>query len=357
MGHPEINNKTPFAFSPLFVMDEEGRPVVATIVKATFDVSVAGMVTLAEKQIEVDLEGKYYGDPETSSFRIEPEVAFVKPTTDCVLLGYAVSARPTTQMDVSFRVGPVIKTARVTGDRYFEDTGLGSRISRPLPFQMMPLVYERTFGGWDRTSENEKQHACEPRNPVGVGFVATRLWFMPGTPLPNIEDPRNPLTSYGGKATPVGFGFIGPSWHPRVKYAGTYDEAWTKNRSPLLAKDFDRRFFLSASEGLSTPEYLLGNEPVVVTGATVERNWSFYLPGIQPPECTVATRLGGDRVLVTNLDTVVVDAHTRQVTLSWRAFTELQSGPHDIRAIEITCANAPTVAVSPASSVTANAIY
>jgi len=324
-------------------MDEEGRPVVATIVKATFDVAVAGDVTLAEKQIDVDFEGKYYGDPETSSYQIEPEVAFVKPSTDCVLLGYAVSARPTTQMEVGFRVGPVTKAARVTGDRFFEVGAMGSTVSSPVPFQMMPLVYERTFGGWDRTSDNEKHHACEARNPVGVGFVANRGWFIPGTPLPNIEDPRHPLTSYGGKASPACFGFIGPSWHPRVKFAGTYDEEWTKNRSPLLPTDFDRRFFQSASDGLTTPEYLVGNELVVVNGATRERQWSFWLPGIQPPQCTVATRLGPDRVLATNLDTVVVDAHARQLTLTWRAFTELRSGPHDIRAMEITCANAPRV--------------
>ncbi len=42
MAHPEIDNRTPFAFAPLFIADEDGRPIVATIVKATFDVSLRG---------------------------------------------------------------------------------------------------------------------------------------------------------------------------------------------------------------------------------------------------------------------------------------------------------------------------
>ena len=340
MSHPAVDNQTPFAFAPLFVADEDGRPIVATIVKGTFDVSAMGRVTLAEEQTEVDFKGKHYGDPAESSYRLEPETAFVKLATDCVLLGHAIAPREVTQMSVSFRIGPLSKTARVSGDRVFEQGLLGARVSKPAPFQMLPLVYERAFGGWDRSSEKESHHDCEPRNPVGMGFAAKHGKFVPGAPVPNIEDARQPLTSYRGRCTPVGFGFIGAQWHPRAKFAGTYDEAWTKHRSPLLPKDFSRRFFQAAPDDLVAPGYLAGDEAVAVTGATPEGNWQFRLPGIHPPRCTVATRFGGDRELVTNLDTVIVDADARRVVLLWRAFTTLRSGPHDVRAMQVTCANA-----------------
>ncbi|MDP1861343.1 MAG: DUF2169 domain-containing protein [Gemmatimonadaceae bacterium] len=339
MPHPEIDNRTPFAFAPLFIADEEGRPVISTIVKATFDVSSRGVVTVAEKQEEVDFGGKHHGEPGKSSVRIDPEVAFIKPTTDCVLLGHATSVRPTNFMDVSFGVGPVFKNARVTGDRWWVQGAIGLSMTSPEPFESMPLVYERAFGGWDRTSENPKHHDCEPRNPVGVGFVGRHGSPVHGTPVPNIEDPQRPLTSAGGRCPPVGFGFIGCEWHPRASFAGTFDEAWTKNRSPLLPTDFDRRFFNAASEGLVAPDYLNGDEMVATIGVTLQGRWGFQLPGVCPPLCTVGVRFGESLTLQTNLDTVIVDADARRVTLLWRAFGALRTGPHDVSAIRIESGN------------------
>lgn len=334
MAHPEIDNRTPFAFEPLFVADEDGRPIVATIVKATFDVSPQGAVTLGRKQEPVDFAGTYHGEPGKSSPRFEPETAFVKPATDCVLLGHAVSEYPTTQMDVGIRIGPLAKGARVTGDRWWADGAVGLTMSAPEPFRMMPLVYERAFGGWDRTPEKEDDHDFEPRNPAGVGFVGRHGVPIVGSPLPNVEDPQSMLTSPGGRATPVGFGFVGAEWQPRAKLAGTYDAAWTKSRAPLLPKDFDRRFFNAASEGLVTPEYLRGDEWVQTFGVTPEGNWEFRLPGLEAPSCTLDLR-DGERTVQTDLDTVIVDADARRVTLIWRGFEVLPSGPHDVGALRI----------------------
>ena len=346
MGHPQIDNRTPFAFAPLFIADEEGRPIVTTIVKATFDVSARGVVSLGEKQAAVDFTGKPHGEPGKSSPRLESETAFVKPGTDCVLLGHAVSASPTTQMDVGIRIGPLTKGARVTGDRWWVDGSVGLTMSAPEPFRMMPLVYERAFGGWDRTSEKEDEHDFEPRNPVGVGFVGRKGSALAGSPLPNIEDPRMMLTSPGGKSVPIGFGFVGAEWQPRAKLAGTFDEAWTKNRSPRLPTDFDRAFFNAASEGLVTVGYLRGDEWVQTFGVTPEGKWEFRLPGIDPPRVTVAVRFGDARQVQTNLDTVIVDADARRLTLIWRAFTSLRSGPHDVSAMRIetsTAVRAPSL--------------
>lgn len=341
MGHPEIENRTPFAFAPLFVADEELRPVLTTIVKATLVIGRDGRAALVEQQEAVDLAGKYYGEPGKSSVRREPEVAFTKPGTDCVLQGHATAARPTTQVDVGFRIGALTKVARVTGDRRWESGLLGARMSPPQPFEKLPLVYERAFGGWDRSAAKEEHHQCEPHNPVGTGFVAKKGKLVPGAPLPNIEDPREPQTSQGGRAAAVGFGFTGHDWQPRARLAGTFDATWEEQRSPRLPKDFDRRFFLAASPGLSSPTHLLGNEPVVVIGATPEGRWEFSLPGIDAPRCDVVLRNGTTHRLQTNLDTVIVDADTRQLVLLWRAFTTLPQGPHDVRALSITADRIP----------------
>jgi hypothetical protein len=357
MAHAEIDNQTPFAVTPLFISDEDGRPIVVPVIKATFDVSTRGDVTLGETQAPVDFKGKLYGEPAKSSPRLESETAFTKLGTDCVLLGHAVSVHPTTQMDVSVRIGPVGKSARVTGNRWWLDGAVGLTMSSPEPFQLIPLVYERAFGGWDRTPEKAEHHEHETRNPVGVGFVGKHGAPLVGAPLPNIEDPGQMLTSPTGRVRPVGFGFIGVEWQPRAAFAGTYDDAWTEHRAPLLPKDFDRRFFNAASEGLVAPGYLRGDEWVQAVGVTPERTWEFRLPGVEAPMVTIALPFTGDVSLQTNLDTVIIDADARQVTLIWRAFTALRSGPHDVSALRITTASAVRAAWLPpaASAVATNA--
>ena len=49
--------------------------------------------------------------------------------------------------------------------------------------------------------------------------------------------------------------------------------------------------------------------------------------------------LGGHLAGLT--DTVIVDADALTVTLLWRTQVPLQTGPHDVRAITVICANAP----------------
>lgn len=341
MGHPEVDNRTPFAFAPLLLADEEGRPLVVPVVRATFAVSPRGEVALAEEQPPIPFAGVPNGEPGKSSWRLEPEAAFVKPATDVVLLGHATAPRAgTTQLDVGFRVGPVQKIARVFGDRVWSSGLLGTKPGAPQPFERVPLLWEHAFGGWDRTAEKPEHHACEPRNPLGRGFKAKHGKLVSGALLPNIEDPKHLLGSPGAVVPPIGFGFVGCDQEPRSKLAGTFDEAWSKARSPLLPKDFDRRFFNAAPEGLIAPGHLNGDEDVVAIGVTPEGRWEFALPGAAPPTCRIALRQGPEVRATTVLDTVVVDADARTVTLTWRCHAPLRTGPHDLRRIEVECANA-----------------
>ncbi len=89
MGHPEIDNGTPFAFEPLFIADEELRPVVVAVVKATFNFDIDGSVWLADQQVPVKMSGEPWPDAPLPSYKLEPEVALHKPATDVVLIGHA----------------------------------------------------------------------------------------------------------------------------------------------------------------------------------------------------------------------------------------------------------------------------
>ena len=86
MGHPQIDNGTPFAFEPVFIADEELRPVVITVVKATYDFDLRGGVRLADEQLPVNLAGEPWTDAPVSSYKYEPEIALCKLATDVVLI-------------------------------------------------------------------------------------------------------------------------------------------------------------------------------------------------------------------------------------------------------------------------------
>lgn len=336
MPHPAVINKTGFSFEALFLTDEEGIPQFVPCVQAIFAIGAKGALSLVEKQPPVNIAGQWRGDPAVSSLVLEPQVAFAKLATDVILLGHAhAPARGATQGQVSIRIGPVQKVAKVVGERRLIKR-LGSvSISGPKPFDKIPIVYERAFGGWDRRDENPERHRCEPRNPVGVGFRDFSLGGDDEMPLPNFEDPERPFRSYGDTPPPLGFGFVAPNWQPRLAFAGTYDAAWDKMRKPLLPRDFDRRFFNAASPGLVSPVHLRGDEPVFVVGAAPEGRVGFNLPGVPPPVCLVELR-GRKRVpLQTALDTVIVDTDARTVTIIWRAHLAVGNGPHDVVSVEV----------------------
>lgn len=336
MPHPLVDNRTPYAFEALQLADEEAVAQCVPCVQATFEIGPQGLALLPQ-QPPLNAGGKWRGDPAKTSMVAEPQIAFVKLGTDVVLRGHAHAPQPgATESMIGIRVGPLQKAARVFGDRrYTTPTRLGLQaISDPQPFDRIPIVPELAFGGWDRRHEDARRHACEARNPVGRGFYAQapdgdEAW------LPNFEDPQDLIGSWTDRPQPACFGFIAPEWQPRLGFGGTYDEAWSKTRKPLLPKDFDRRFFNAGSPGLVSTQPLRGDEDVVVVGCSPQQRVAFRLPEPDAPVCVVALR-GQRRVsLTTRLDTVIVDMDALTLTMLWRACLPVRNGLHDVVSIEV----------------------
>jgi hypothetical protein len=334
MGHPEVQNETGFAFEPLFMANEEGRPLLVAVVKATYDL-VPGGLALSEEQVPVNVAGKAFADPARTSYRYEPECAFAKVATDVALIASAVAPKPgTSEMLVALQVGPVKKGVRVVGDRAFYNAVATVGMTKPAPFERVPLRWEKAFGGWDRSNPDEKKHQCEARNPVGMGFRGAGTRFEEGLRAPNLEDPTRPFKGWGDRPSPAGFGFTSPNWEPRRKYGGTFDQAWEDERAPLLPKDFDRRFMSAAAPGLTAPGYLRGDEAVVVTGVSPSGGLTFKLPGVPPPRVTVHQAAKEDAVLGTRLDTVIIDVDAEKVFLLWRESVEVCE-PTAVRSLRV----------------------
>jgi hypothetical protein len=304
------------------------------VVKATWEVGPAGL-TLASAQQKVLLEGESYGDPAQASWRYEPEGTLPRPATDVILVGSAAAPRPgTAEMLVAFQVGPVKKGVRVLGDRAFFKAVGSVGMTKAVPFERVPLLWERAFGGWDRSHPDEKKHDYERRNPVGAGFRAPGGQFQEGLRPPNLEDPARPFKGYGDRPPPAGFGFTSASWEPRIQYAGTYGPRWEEERAPLLPADFDRRFLNAAPPGQICPGFLRGDEPVVVTGVTPAGGLAFRLPGAGPPTVQVEQVGREDASVATHLETVILDTDRGILVLLWRGETVVRE-PTAVRSIRV----------------------
>ncbi len=326
----DFSNNTPFTAAPFFPMDRTGAETLLIVVKGTWGIGNDGNLSVADEQAPIREMPLYYGEPGSSSLCYDTDLVMEKPGTDCVLLGHAWAPKVgATQVDVTFAVGPLRKTVRVFGDRiWMKCLGMVS-MSRPAPFEKIPLAYERAFGGSDTSWPDRKHHEFCLQNPVGRGFTARKTKRdIDGMRLPNLELPAQSIKRPGDRPAPAGFGIIAPNWQPRAGYAGTCDDAWRKHVSPLPPEDLDPRFYSSASPGLATGDHLSGAEQVFVEGAARQGRLLFTLPGISP---RVQIRRGGaEDELPMRLDTVIVEPDDEKLVLVWRGSLPVHGRIHEL---------------------------
>jgi hypothetical protein len=299
-------------------MDKTGEKSWVVAVKGTYRVSVHGTTELSETQTPLFYSAEHIGEPGKSSIRFEADLIPTKPATDVIVNGHAYTpaGKPARAVDVSIRVGPLNKRLRVFGDRHWNMGFAGGlNQSSPAKFERMPITYERAFGGWDKTDPDPAKQRLFPENPIGSGF-ATKAHHLEGLPLPNIEDPAELISSWNDRPSPAGFGAIASYWSPRLEWGGTYDDAWMKNKFPLLPDDFDIRFHQCARPDQQVDGYLRGGEIVTLENLTETGSLQFYLPKVY---LAFETRFGAHRKEHrASLQTVVIEPDVPQILLVWQ---------------------------------------
>ena len=330
-------NSTPFSGMIMLFPDGNGVDTLYTVIKGAFtvDANASNRVRIADEQVPVALAPEFHGEPGASSVKVPSDISLEKPAIDVVIIGHAWAPdqRPVSVMDVGARVGPLQRMARVFGNRVWRYTGVGFQASEPEPFQVMPLVWERAFGGKDVSQQGAIQDA---RNPVGTGFRVTEGGQpVEGVALPNIEDPRELITTWNQQPTPMGFAPIDAHWEPRRSFAGTYDERWEKERSPYLPTDFDPRFLQIGPPELIAPQ-LRDGEWVDLRGFTPEGVLQYQLPLERP---RVIYRIdGSDIERPAMLDTIIIEPDLRRTTLVWRAAMRCDKKALRVAEVEATLA-------------------
>lgn len=311
----QIDNRTPFATERAWVRDRDGAEIWLVAVKATFDIRPDGSTEVSTEQPPVLRVPEHHGEPGKSSIKYEADLVLTKKTTDVIVVGhaYALAGTTLTHVDVGFRVGPIQKLVRVTGDRSWGIFGA----TTPEPFERMPLVYERAFGGFDSKSKTPEKD-WEWRNPVGTGYVTSGRNAV-GQRLPNIEDPKKLIGAWEDRPAPAGFGAIACHWQPRAGYAGTYDEHWMKTRQPLLAEDLDDRYYQSAPADQQTAEFLRGGETVVLHNLNPRGRIDFTLPRLHLGFDTHFNDGSHELHRVRRLHTVILEPDFPRVSLVWHS--------------------------------------
>ena len=335
----EIVNPTPFATAPAAVTDLDGADYLVVMLKATYALDGQGGMAPADEQREVQLADTFVGEEGASSVAYASDLAIGKTSTDVVLMGAAYPREPgDREGEVGVQVGPAKATIRVFGEREWQSALGVTRMSRPQPFERIPLAYERAAGGADTSPSAERDHEVDRRNPVGVGFRAKRTRrVVDASRLPNFERPDALVQTPDDRPPPAPVGFVAPGWEPRATFAGTYDRAWTETRSPLLPTDFDPQFFDVAPTGLSVPGRLRGDEHGAALGLSPRGLLRFTLPGLAPT-AEVATRSAGAHPLDLGLDRVVVDGEGGlygEVVLVWSGGLRVPRDFHDVRSITL----------------------
>lgn len=313
-----VINTTRYAAERTWVQDKDANKIWLVIVKATFDIHPDGTCQLAKEQVPVLRMGEPQDEPGSSSLRYDGDLLGVKPCTDVLVLGsaWAPPGTRTTGVDVQVVVGPIKKRLRVLGDRRWERTIVGGLApSSPQPFESMPIVYERAFGGWDQSSANPAEHRLDARNPVGTGFSVRRENAVDRS-LPNIEFADEPITSWNDRPRPAGLNAVERHWSPRRELAGTYDASWKARRFPLWAEDFDPRFNNCAPPDQQVSGFLRGGELIDLTHLTPAGRMTFRLPRVYP---FFESRFGPERVEHrAQLCTVIVEPDVSRVIMAWQ---------------------------------------
>jgi hypothetical protein len=270
-----LDNRTPFVAEHFVLADGFGGELVLVVVKATFTFGRRGEAIPAPEQTPIRYVDSYRGPPGSSSPRFDSDLVPAKPRVDVLVdaQAWAPGGRPVEQLSVGVRVGSLSKVLQVTGDRFWR----GPLASAPDHFVVMPIIWERAYGGQGDNGD------VEIRNLVGVGHRNARsIDLSVATRIPNIEYPRELMQSPGQRCVPAGLGPVARNWQPRVRRAGTYDDTWKARRWPLLPQDFDPSFYQAAPDDQQLAS-LAGGEEVVLVNLSPEGTWRVRLPTLDVP--------------------------------------------------------------------------
>jgi hypothetical protein len=316
----ELINSTRMEAGYSLGLEPSGRELLVVVVKGTFRIPAeqGAPVRLHEQQSPLVMADVFHGEPGLSAPLYEMDFAPRKKYCDVLLnaSAYAPGGDPAERVVVSARIGAWRKSFGVVGDREWFARG-ALRATTPEPFAVMPISYDRAFGGTDQRHEDPAHHVAYLHNPSGRGFHKhLREEWVHGSLLPNTEAVDEPIARPDGDYAPMAFGPVGRHWEPRVRFAGTYDQKWVDEVAPLLPADFDARYYQSApaDQQIAKPA---GEQEITLINLTRDGRRTFVLPHLEAP-VSIFPKRGAHVSYSAHIDTILIEPDAERITLSWR---------------------------------------
>lgn len=328
----ELINATRMTAGYTMGLEPSGRELLVVVIKGTFVLPKPGeQVRLADAQLPLIMADTFSGEPGFSAPLHEIDFAPRKRACDVLLAGsaHAPEGRQATRMRAGLRVGAMEKIFDVVGPRVWQAGLTGITASAPQPFTQMPVSYDLAFGGADRHGSDEGEHDAYLPNPVGRGWHKhLRNEWVDGSPLPNLEEPGQPVTAPNGAYRPVALGPLGRGWASRARFAGTYDDAWLADVFPFLPRNFDERYYQAApaDQQIALPR---GPIEIALSGFRPDGARRFQLPFFEAP-VNVFPKRGNREDLTATLDTIVFEPDEERFTMSWRVARPLKKNMHEV---------------------------
>lgn len=298
--------------------------------RVTYDIKIMSpdgksLLVISSDQEVLNYADIHFDDDIKRSVRYESDLSPYKPKTDIVINATAFSPgnRAASAFDVGVQLGKYIKPLRIHGPRSWIHGPFGWELSPAEPVKSLDIRYEYATGG---THDIHDKSFSSPKNPLGMGWYPKEYLKQCGEislPGPQIELPQSPVTHISQPVRPEGFGFFGRSWQARIKYAGTYDDSWTKNQHPFPPADFKFNYWCGAHPSLQIPHIEPGNKlPVKLFGLIpaseiATQKLLFYIP-VETLFVFVISELGITVTKDMQLDTVIIDIDARKVFCTYR---------------------------------------
>ena len=315
--------------------ERDGRELAVVAAKGTFIITGREDEPVwSESQVPLVQADEFSGEPGTSAPLCETDYAHRKPYCDVLVNGsaHAPQGHPTTRVTVGLHVGPVKKFFDVVGDRMWRSNAAFATPSEPVAFTRMPISYERAYGGSDADPEYPEKRKTFADNPIGVGYYPlSKGDYLDGKPLPNTCAKGRSTENPAVDQEPCSFGPLGRNFGARVKFAGTYDQAWLERQAPFWPDDFDYRYFQSAPPDQQMP-YANGGERVTLHNLAPEPVLSFLLPRKKVPVLFVPQR-GEAQEVEAVIDTILVEPDRSRFMLTWRVAWPLRRNCFELKEI------------------------
>jgi hypothetical protein len=332
----KLINATGMAAGYTLGMEPSGAERLVVAVKGTFTLPARGEEpTLAEEQVPLTDADKFTGEPGLSAVTMECDWAPYKPRCDILLNGsaYAPGGKPAQRVQVGIKVGNWQKVFMVVGERVWRG-GPVPRAGTPEPFEVMPISYDRAFGGVDNFHPDPAQHRAYMANPVGCGYHRLlEPYLVDNTPLPNTEESDAPVTTPNGDYRPMSFGAIGRNFAARYPLAGTYDQNWQDNVFPFLPADFNPAYYQAAPDDQRV-DSIVGGEPVILLNLTPDGRRDFHLPIAEIPVVFFLRNYERPEKRGV-IDSVILEPDSGRLVIVWRASFPLRRNIFEVSQIVV----------------------